>query len=82
MNEDFNTPVAIVEFNRLMKVIARDIGSGDGVLLAEMNTLVRDFGEQVLGLRFVAEEIANLRNMSVDEIIDITTRNAEEFFNI
>ena len=33
-------------------------------------------------VRFVAEEIANLRNMSVDEIIDITTRNAEEFFNI
>lgn len=33
-------------------------------------------------VRFVAEEIANLRNMPVDEIIDITTRNAEEFFNI
>lgn len=33
-------------------------------------------------VRFVAEEIANLRNMSIDEIIDITTRNAEEFFNI
>lgn len=33
-------------------------------------------------VRFVAEEIANLRNMSVDEITDITTRNAEEFFNI
>lgn len=58
MNEDFNTPVAIVEFNRLMKVIARDMGSGDKTLLAEMNTLVRDFGEKVLGLRFVAEEKA------------------------
>ena len=33
-------------------------------------------------VRFVAEEIANLRNIPVDEIIDITTRNAEEFFNI
>ena len=33
-------------------------------------------------VRFVAEEIANLKNIPVDEIIDITTRNAEEFFNI
>ena len=33
-------------------------------------------------VKFVAEEIANLRNMSIDKIIDITTRNAEEFFNI
>ena len=32
--------------------------------------------------RYVAEEIANLRNMAIAEIIDITTRNAEEFFGI
>ena len=31
-------------------------------------------------VRFVAEEIANLRNMRVEEIIDITTNNAERFF--
>ena len=31
-------------------------------------------------VRFVAEEIANLRNMSVEEIIGITTNNAERFF--
>ena len=33
-------------------------------------------------VRYVAEEIANLRETSIDEIIDITTRNAEEFFGI
>ena len=33
-------------------------------------------------VRYVAEEIANLRSMSIEEIIDITTRNAEEFFGI
>ena len=33
-------------------------------------------------IRYVAEEIANLRGTSIDEIIDITTRNAEEFFGI
>lgn len=31
-------------------------------------------------VRFVAEEIANLRSMSVEKIIDITTNNAERFF--
>ena len=33
-------------------------------------------------IRYVAEEIASLRNMLVEEIIDITTTNAEAFFNI
>jgi len=32
--------------------------------------------------KYVAEEIARIREMQVEEIIDITTRNAEEFFNI
>lgn len=32
--------------------------------------------------RYVAEEIAKIRGVNVEEIIDITTRNAEEFFNI
>ncbi len=31
---------------------------------------------------YVAEEIAKLRNMPVEEIIDITTENAERFFEI
>ncbi len=33
-------------------------------------------------VRYVAEEIANLRGISINEIINITTRNAEEFFGI
>ena len=33
-------------------------------------------------VRYVAEEIAKIRDVSVEEIIDITTRNAEEFFGI
>ena len=33
-------------------------------------------------VRFVAEEIAKLRNMPVMELIDITTNNAERFFGI
>ena len=33
-------------------------------------------------VRYVAEEIANLREMSLDELIDITTENAERLFKI
>lgn len=33
-------------------------------------------------VRYVAEEIAKIRDVSVEEIIDITTTNAEEFFGI
>lgn len=33
-------------------------------------------------VKYVAEEIANLRDMPVEEIIDITTNNAERFFEI
>lgn len=33
-------------------------------------------------VRYVAEEIAKLRSISVEEIVDITTSNAEGFFNI
>ena len=33
-------------------------------------------------VKYVAQEIAELRNMSVEEIVDITTNNAERFFEI
>ena len=33
-------------------------------------------------VKYVAEEIAKLRNMALEKIIDITTSNAEEFFGI
>ena len=33
-------------------------------------------------VKYVAEEIAALRGMSYDEIAEITTMNAERFFNI
>lgn len=33
-------------------------------------------------VKYVAEEIAKIRNMPYKEIVDITTRNAEEFFSI
>lgn len=33
-------------------------------------------------IKYVAEEIANIKEMPTAELIDITTRNAEEFFGI
>lgn len=33
-------------------------------------------------VRFVAEEIAKIRNLPLEELIDITTENAERFFGI
>ncbi|MBE7702643.1 MAG: TatD family deoxyribonuclease [Cyanobacteria bacterium SIG28] len=33
-------------------------------------------------VKYVAEEIANLRGMNIEKLIDITTTNAEEFFGI
>lgn len=33
-------------------------------------------------VKFVAEEIAKIRNISFDEIAEITSKNAEKFFNI
>lgn len=33
-------------------------------------------------VKYVAEEIAKLRDMPISELIDITTQNAEEFFGI
>lgn len=58
MDEDFNTPLALVEFNRLIKFIQGNLGADESTL-AEANTLVRDLGEEVLGLRFEALEKAN-----------------------
>ena len=33
-------------------------------------------------VKYVAEEIAKIREMSLEELIDITTTNAERFFGI
>ena len=33
-------------------------------------------------VKYVAEEIAKLRGMSIEELIDVTTGNAERFFGI
>lgn len=52
MNEDFNTPLAMVEFNKLLKVIPTAINSNNTKIYPEINYLITKLGEQVLGLDF------------------------------
>ena len=50
MDEDFNTPLAIVEYNKIIKVIA----NAPDTLYPQINKFVKDLGEEVLGLIFGA----------------------------
>ena len=52
MNEDFNTPLAIVEFNKIIKIINTAIDSGNDKIYPQINKFICDLGEQVLGLVF------------------------------
>jgi len=54
MNEDFNTPLAIVEFNRLVKFV--NTNNINESTAAELNYLFKALGEDVLGLVFETED--------------------------
>lgn len=52
MNEDFNTPVAMVEFNKINKIIVGAVETKNEQLLKEINYFVRRLGCDVLGFDF------------------------------
>ena len=52
MNEDFNTPVAMVEFNKLGKIITRELNSKNIEIIKELNFMIDRLGGDVLGLEF------------------------------
>jgi len=52
MDEDFNTPLAIVEFNKILKVIAKAIAENNTMLYPQLNKFIKDLGEDVLGFQF------------------------------
>ena len=52
MNEDFNTPVAMVEIAKLGKIIARELVSKNVEIIKEINFLINNLCENVLGLDF------------------------------
>lgn len=55
MNEDFNTPLALVEFDKLIKFILANKESKDEKLFAQVNFLIKSLGEDVLGFAFAKE---------------------------
>ena len=69
-----------------MKDVAREIPLNKLVLETDAPYLTpvpfRGKENKPAYVRYVAEEIAKIRGLKVEEIIDITTRNAEEFFGI
>ena len=58
MSEDFNTPVAVVEFNKLIKAISAALSANNTKLYPELNFMVNRFAEDVFGLTFKAETSA------------------------
>ena len=69
-----------------MKDVAKEVPLNHLVLETDAPYLTpvpyRGKENQPAYVRFVAEEIANLRGLTTEEIIDATTTNAEEFFGI
>ena len=69
-----------------MKDVAREIPLNKLVLETDAPYLTpvpfRGKENKPAYVRYVAEEIAKIRGLKIEEIIDITTRNAEEFFGI
>lgn len=52
MNEDFNTPLAMVEFNKINKIITNALNNNLTNLYPEINYVISKLGEEVLGLTF------------------------------
>ena len=69
-----------------MKEVAKEIPLSNLVLETDSPYLTpvpfRGKENKPAYVRYVAEEISKLRGITLQEIIDITTRNAEEFFGI
>ena len=76
MNEDFNTPLALSEFVKLVKFINKQFETGDIEILKQANTLIADFGEKVFGLKF-AEQVEEKKNDIPQNVLKL----AEERWN-
>lgn len=52
MDDDFNTPVAMAEFIKLSKLLQGELVANKKDRLEQINTLIKEIGEQVLGYNF------------------------------
>lgn len=69
MNEDFNTPVAISELIKLPKIAKNALVNQNLQQICEINTIICDFMEKVLGLEF--NEIKAQNNNNVEELLKV-----------
>ena len=69
MNEDFNTPVAIVEIAKLGKIISRELVDKNIDVIKEINFLINELCERVLGLEFgrIADKVQDVIPSEVEE---------------
>lgn len=59
MNDDFNTPVLIAELLKLVKVGAAAVKTKDEIRCQEINYIITQMMENVLGLKFCEQESLN-----------------------
>lgn len=52
MDEDFNTPLAMVEFNKVIKLAIKQLSEKDSKQIEQLNYLINVMGENVFGLVF------------------------------
>ena len=77
MNEDFNTPVALVELNKLIKISSKV--QNDIEFAKQYNLLVRQLFEDALGLKFDNEVSDNAANLNaIPENIKILAKKRWE----
>ncbi|MCR5553406.1 MAG: cysteine--tRNA ligase [bacterium] len=69
MNEDFNTPVAISELIKLPKIAKNALENQNLQQICEINTIICDFMERILGLEFA--EIKAQDNNNVEELLKV-----------
>ena len=57
MEDDFNTPIVVAEFLQMPRLIAKAVENNDVVAMEQLNKIVTDIGESILGLIFTTERI-------------------------
>ena len=66
MNDDFNTPVAMAEFIKLIKLLQNQLNSQNTNRLEQINTLITKLGEEVLGYVFTQSGTSPIEDIPGD----------------
>ena len=66
MNDDFNTPVAMAEFIKLIKLLQSELKNNNTNRLEQINTLITKLGEEVLGYVFTQSGTSPIEDIPGD----------------